>query len=169
MTMLEDWECTTCHGKSAIHLCNSTSALEKALGKKDCSFCGAKDVNIRHLCKGKIATLTHMCANCGSVSDKPELLCNAVPIDESQKVKGKEIPDRGSDVLTCKNCEQPIAKPGHICDPILPYECKYCNETVSKSHHMCKGIKDNAKYLCKICGRLAVEKSDVCAGWELDK
>ena len=167
--MLEDDVCTTCHSANHMHMCNSDGALEKAYGKKDCPFCGAKDVNVKHLCKGKIEKLTHMCANCGSVSDDSAKLCHPVKIDEAQQTKWKEIADRGTDILTCKNCDQPVAKPGHICDPILPYTCKHCGQEVTRSHHMCKEIIANSKFMCKLCGRLAVEKSDVCIGLELDK
>ena len=167
MTMMEDWECSTCHDSNHIHMCNSNEALEKAYGVADCPYCGAKKVNIKHLCKKKIEKLTHMCANCGSVSEDPARLCNPVKIDEAQKAKWKEIPERADGTPRCKNCDQPVSKPGHICDPILPYKCKYCGEEVTKTHHMCKGIIGKANYMCKLCGRLAVEKEDVCAGWPL--
>jgi hypothetical protein len=166
MTMIDDEECTTCK-EHIIHMCNSAEAITKEYGKADCKYCGAKQVLPTHLCRKKINALTHVCYNCGRVSDDPDKLCHPVPIDNSVKASWKHIPPHDSDVLKCKNCKQPITKPGHICDPMLPYVCKYCKQNVTDTLHMCKEIIGKAKYTCKVCGRLAVEKKDVCAPVDL--
>ncbi len=168
MTMLEDDICTTCSGNK-IHKCNSEGAQIKAYGLSDCPYCGKPQVNLKHLCHPKIAHLTHVCLNCGAVSDNPAHLCHPVPIEDAQKAEWLKIEPREQGVLICRNCEQPVQKPGHICDPLVPYTCKYCGEEVTKTHHMCKGIIGKSKYMCKLCGRLAVEKIDVCVPIELDK
>ncbi|MHA1732244.1 MAG: hypothetical protein ACTSU5_09880 [Promethearchaeota archaeon] len=115
------------------------------------------------MCRQKVEHLTHVCTSCGRVSDSEDMLCFPVPLDEATKAKWREIPERGDAVLTCKNCHQPITPPGHVCDPILPYTCKYCGTKVTSSRHMCAEIVNRAKYYCKICERLGVEKGDVCA------
>ncbi|HME51711.1 MAG TPA: hypothetical protein VKM55_05800 [Candidatus Lokiarchaeia archaeon] len=162
--MMENYECITCKKEGPdVHLCNP----EEQMKQFDCPYCGAKSVTNRHMCKDKVSNLTHVCLNCGRVSDQPDNLCYPVALNEVTKAKWKSIPSRTSELLTCVNCEQPIESPGHICDPLLPYECKYCGQTVVKTHHLCKEIIDQARFACKLCGRLAVDESEVCTAWEL--
>ncbi len=167
MSMMEDdWECKNCKDH-AVHMCNSLDAIKKEWGVKDCPDCGTKNIHVRHICKGRIQHLTHLCANCGEVSDDPEKLCNPVLIEESKMAKWKTIPATGKKVPTCNGCHQPVNGAGHICDPKLPYECQFCGEKITETHHMCQEIIKQAKYFCNLCGRLAVGKDDICAGYEL--
>ncbi|GAB4307397.1 MAG: hypothetical protein Kow0069_04880 [Promethearchaeota archaeon] len=166
MIRMEETRCETC-AQEGVHLCNAKSTQEKALGREKCKYCGTENVLPGHVCKPKIPNLTHVCINCGRAADDPNLLCNPAPVDEATKKKWAEVPARGTDVLTCKNCEQPISKPGHYCDPVLPYTCKYCGAHVTNSRHVCAEIIKQAKYYCNLCDRIAVEKDDICAPVEI--
>ncbi len=163
-TLMEGKECITCNTKGPdIHLCNPEVQEQKIR----CKYCGTEGITSRHICKEKLGHLSHICKNCGRVSDNPTNLCYPVEINAARKTVWLSIPIKGRDVATCQNCDQPIEPPGHICDPVLPYMCKYCRQKVTNSRHMCKEIIDQAKYTCKLCGRIAVEESDLCSSWEL--
>jgi len=133
-------------------------------GTKDCRHCGKEKVDERHICKGRLQYLSHVCTWCGEVSDDPEKLCTPEEIDDLKRANWKEINNKkNDDISTCKGCHQPIQGKGHICDPKLPYTCNYCNEKISTTHHVCKEIVENAKYVCNVCGRLTIEQEGVCA------
>lgn len=149
-------------------MCATKERLEQAYGRKDCEYCGAKNVLETHLCKDKIPHLTHVCTGCGRVADAEEKLCYPAALEEATKAKWKEIPARDSQVPQCETCKQPVEKPGHVCDPILPYTCEHCGQEVTNSMHMCEGIVQNAKYRCNLCDRVAVEKDRLCAPIELE-
>lgn len=166
MTMMEDWICKNCN-KNHFHLCNTVESIEKEYGLHDCPYCNAKNVNIKHLCKRKVKELTHICTNCGRVSDNPEYLCNPVPIEEVTKAEWKKISEKEGDLKLCHSCRQPIHGRGHLCDPKVPYTCEYCGKQVSDEMHFCKEQIEKAKYFCNLCGRLAVKKDEICAGWKL--
>ena len=166
MTMMEDWKCKNCK-KNHVHMCNTLDEVKKEYGTNDCPLCGSKNVNVKHLCKAKIPTLTHICVDCGRVADKASLLCNPVPIEDAKKAEWKKVSTKEGDVKLCNTCRQPVTGRGHICDPVVPYTCKYCGKEVKDESHMCKEIMAKAKFYCNLCGRLAVEKDEICTGWEL--
>jgi hypothetical protein len=51
------------------HLCNPTTE------KISCSFCGADDVSINHVCKGKLTAMKFSCQTCGRVATDEADIC----------------------------------------------------------------------------------------------
>lgn len=143
-----------------------------------CPSCGEKSKHV-HACQkdikdvkmslDKVKKLTHFCINCGRVSADSADLCQPVALDEKDKDRFVKAALKPSGADTCKNCGQPVSPPGHICDPKgLPYACDYCGATVTNYRHMCKQMVELAKYTCKNCGRIAVDKEGVCAPMKLE-
>jgi len=153
-----------------IHLCGSEKAILKEYGRTDCPYCGERKVTALHMCRRKIGSLTHVCYNCGRVSDDPSKLCKPRPIDDIQSTNLKHLPPRQSQELVCYHCNRQIkTKPGHQCDLIFPYVCRHCHKYVTNFIHVCFIMIDRAKYVCKDCGRLAVDKNEVCKPMEIKK
>ncbi|MHA1143502.1 MAG: hypothetical protein ACTSRW_02125 [Candidatus Helarchaeota archaeon] len=151
MTMMEDFTCENCGKKSfKEHLCSPNMV------KKEHS-----------ITKEEIAALKFYCGHCGRVSPIEENLCKPQPIDPEMKAKFEAVKITAGKAPTCKNCDQPVSPPGHVCDPRLPYTCKYCGVEVKDMQHICSGYIEASKYFCKLCGRLAPEKDMLCSSWEL--
>jgi len=147
--MTEDFICPTCKKKSKyVHAC--AEKIEKLRMSLD-----------------EIKELKYFCINCGRVSPIEDNLCHPVALDESDKAKFiiAAIGSESADV--CKECGQPVSKPGHICDPKLPYTCEYCGEEVKNYRHMCSNMVKRAKYTCKNCGRISPDADRLCAPQEL--
>jgi hypothetical protein len=70
------------------YTCKRCGALAKEPGhlcspcndRKKCRFCGAPDVDARHVCKRKLDALQYVCDGCGRVATDAELLCKPVAI-----------------------------------------------------------------------------------------
>lgn len=57
------------------HLCNPCDDKEK------CSFCGAPEVEAKHICKDKLAVMKFVCNGCGRVAMQEGHLCSPAPIE----------------------------------------------------------------------------------------
>jgi hypothetical protein len=69
----------TCKNCGAVanepgHLCNPCDDRQK------CRFCGAPDVDMHHVCRGKLSAMRYVCDGCGRVATSEELLCKPVAI-----------------------------------------------------------------------------------------
>jgi transcription elongation factor Elf1 len=161
-TMEEEFICKRCQQKvSHVHFCTP----EQEAKTFTCEYCGAKNVNHRHICHKKIKQLRYLCLNCGSVAVHESDLCNPIEIPSDIKADfskiAKETPPEK--ILSCKICGQPVHPPGHYCDRKLPYTCKFCGTHVESNYHICRPMLGKFKFQCKNCGRLGIEKTDVCA------
>ncbi|MHA1680274.1 MAG: hypothetical protein ACTSUE_04660 [Promethearchaeota archaeon] len=143
-----------------------------------CPNCGERGEHL-HACQmnfkdvtmslEKVKKLQYFCINCGRVAEESTNLCQPVALDEKDKDRFVKAALKPSGADTCKTCGQPVTPPGHICDPKgLPYTCNYCGAQVKNYRHVCKQMIELAKYTCKSCGRIAVEKEDVCAPMKLE-
>jgi len=69
----------TCQNCGAVaddpgHLCNPADlALH-------CDYCGAHDVSVNHVCKGKLAAMQYSCGSCGRMATDENQLCKPVKI-----------------------------------------------------------------------------------------
>ena len=65
------YTCTKCGAlaEEPGHLCNPCGDADK------CSFCGAPEVDIKHICKDKLAEMKYVCGGCGRVAMEDEHLC----------------------------------------------------------------------------------------------
>jgi transcription elongation factor Elf1 len=162
----EDFVCKRCNQKvKHVHYCTP----EQEAKKFTCEFCGKENVNHRHMCKQKLAKLQYMCLNCGAVAVYEFQLCNPVEISQEMKEGWKTVPakDTKGSMDSCKVCGQPVNPPGHYCDRKLPYTCAYCGMQIESNYHVCKGMMGKFKFQCKTCGRLGINKTDVCAPRDL--
>ena len=69
----------TCKNCGAVaeepgHLCDPCGDAGK------CSFCGAPQVDAKHICKDKLAAMKYVCEGCGRVAMEEGHLCKASPI-----------------------------------------------------------------------------------------
>jgi len=69
----------TCKNCGAVanapgHLCNPCGEPE------NCSFCGAPQVDARHICKDKLIAMKYTCDGCGRVAMEAGHLCKPSPI-----------------------------------------------------------------------------------------
>ncbi len=69
----------TCKSCGAVaddpgHLCNPT------VEKLDCSYCGASDVGVNHVCKEKLSAMKFSCESCGRVAAEDTELCKPFKI-----------------------------------------------------------------------------------------
>ena len=69
----------TCKSCGAVaddsgHLCDPVG---KALS---CSYCGAPDVTVSHVCKQKLAAMNYSCQSCGRVGATDKELCKPTEI-----------------------------------------------------------------------------------------
>lgn len=151
MTMMDEYTCENC-GKKSIHehLCSPKQAKKEHKMSKD-----------------EISKLKFYCGHCGRVSEMDDILCKPLPIDPEMRAKFDAVKITGGTAATCKNCDQPVSPPGHICDPRLPYTCKWCGVEVKDEHHICSKYLAESKYLCLLCGRLAPDKFMLCSATEL--
>ena len=151
MTMMEEFTCENCGKKSfSEHLCSPKQA------KKE-----------HKMTKEQINKLKYYCGHCGRVSESDEVLCKPQAIDPEMKAKFEAVKITGGTAATCKNCDQPVSPPGHVCDLRLPYKCKWCGAEVKNEHHFCSKFVAASNYFCKLCGRLAPDKSMLCSAIEI--
>lgn len=70
------YTCKTCGAvaKAPGHLCSPCD------DKQNCSFCGAPQVDAKHICKDKLAAMKYVCSGCGRVAMEGEHLCKPTPI-----------------------------------------------------------------------------------------
>ena len=70
------YTCKNCGAvaKAPGHLCNPCD------DKKKCSFCGAPEVDPKHICKDKLASMKFVCDGCGRVAMEGDQLCKPTPI-----------------------------------------------------------------------------------------
>jgi hypothetical protein len=163
-TMSEEFFCKRCQKNVPhVHFCTPT---EEAKTYK-CEFCNKEGVNHRHMCKGKLKHIAFYCRNCGVVAVSEDHVCNPAPISEVdadikaewEKVKAET---KSLTLESCKTCGQPVKAPGHYCDRKVPFQCPYCGAKVENNYHVCKNMMGKFKYICKTCGRLGIEKTDIC-------
>lgn len=69
----------TCQNCGAVaddpgHLCNPADV------HLHCDFCGAHNVTVNHVCKGKLAAMKFSCDTCGRVAEEQEQLCHPTDI-----------------------------------------------------------------------------------------
>jgi transcription elongation factor Elf1 len=165
MTFVSDeYFCENCKGKGDHpHMCFPAESVKKFT----CEYCGAENVTHKHICKAKVEKLRFMCLNCGMLAVTDAQLCHPIAIDEPDLEKWKKIVKNPSDNLACKNCNQPVTRPGHKCDQKLPFTCEFCGKTIENYSHVCKEQMGKMKFYCKLCGRLAPSKDQLCAPFEL--
>jgi len=68
--------CKTCGAVAddSVHLCNP---IAKTIS---CSYCGASDVAVGHICKQKLAAMNYSCQSCGRVAVDGKELCKPIDI-----------------------------------------------------------------------------------------
>ncbi len=68
--------CTTCGAvaDSPGHLCNPCD------DETSCSFCGAPEVDSKHVCSDKLSAMQYVCGGCGRVAVEEDNLCEPQPI-----------------------------------------------------------------------------------------
>lgn len=160
----DDYFCENCHEKGHIpHMCFP----EEAVRKFTCEYCGKENVTHKHICHQKVGNLKFICLNCGMLAVTDEQLCHPVAIEEKDLEKWKKIVKEQSKDTKCKNCNQPVEKPGHKCDPKSPYTCQFCGKLIENHTHVCKEQMGKMKYYCRLCGRLAPSKDQLCAPIDL--
>ena len=153
-------DCVHCKNKVPHkHICDPNELNELFT----CEYCGEKNVNLLHLCPGKIQKLEFHCPGCGCVAVSPDNLCNPQPIPVKLKERLTKAIGYGSETKICKVCLQPVELPGHVCDLKFPFQCVGCGEEISDMNHICPQFVDRVKFICSICGRLGVSQFDICA------
>jgi len=111
-----------------------------------------------------VQKLNFYCINCGRVGETEDTLCQPARLTDKGKALFLQAALKSGEAHVCQVCGQPVAEPGHICDlKGLPHTCEYCGKQVANMFHVCKGIIDNAKYVCRDCGRIAVKKESLCS------
>ena len=70
----------TCKNCGAVadapgHLCNPCA------DKTNCSFCGAPQVDPKHICKDKLSAMKYVCEGCGRVAMEEKHLCSPSKIE----------------------------------------------------------------------------------------
>lgn len=65
------YTCERCGAKAKEpgHLCKPCGDRQK------CRFCGAPEVDSRHVCKSKLTAMQYVCGGCGRIATHAELLC----------------------------------------------------------------------------------------------
>ena len=65
------YTCKTCGALSDApeHLCNPCD------DKSECSFCGAPEVDAKHVCKKKLSEMRYVCDGCGRMAVEANHLC----------------------------------------------------------------------------------------------
>lgn len=65
------YTCKTCGAiaEEPGHLCDPCGE------EQGCSFCGAPNVSLKHVCKGKLSAMEYCCENCGRVATEAKYLC----------------------------------------------------------------------------------------------
>lgn len=65
------YTCKTCGALSDAveHLCSPCD------DKSECSFCGAPEVDARHVCKDKLSEMKFVCGGCGRLATEEGGLC----------------------------------------------------------------------------------------------
>ena len=166
MTMMEERKCETCD-KVSIH--DHMCMVDNKGATFDCEYCGAKKVKYGHVCKKKADAMKYYCGFCGRVAVDKDVLCEPMAIPDETKAAWKDALFDGDLAVVCNKCGQPIVMPGHLCDPKSnKYKCKHCNKEIDlrkpgqSTHHMSGDRYKNAKYFCRLCGRLAIDPWEVC-------
>ena len=146
MTLTEDFLCPNCASRPEhVHSCQNP-VVEK------------------FMTLNQIKKLQFYCHRCGRVAEFENKLCQPVILTEEEKQSFVSTTTIDGHAEVCQVCGQPVRRPGHVCDPKgLPYKCEYCGIQVISAYHLCKQIIDKARYWCKDCGRVGVNKEDLCA------
>lgn len=65
--------------------------------------------------------------------------------------------------FSCKTCGAVSEHPGHLCSPSgQPSTCRDCGENDVAANHICVEKIAAFKVTCESCGRMAMDKSQVC-------